>query len=1026
MNLQQSSPNFLLVTIIGIVCIGCTIENIENEAPDTSTPPAPPVSVEDTDGDGLSDDRERTIGTSVDLADTDGDGLSDGEEVTNGGFDPLIADLPNITIDIVDSPSIQINVTYETDTGKQTDFGATYERGTESSYSRSDSVATSETISSSTTISAEVSASVFPPGGTASVGTESSVANSSTKEFSTNTTSTSARSSRDEFSNFQSNTANETLTAEEGSLTATLQISNDSTLAYELSSVSVIAKKRSADGRSVLPIGTLTFATEQPEILSPGESIQSTITTDTPSLPVLKELMSNPSGLILTVGSYAIRELGEGGLDFALQNQDVASKTAQVVIDYGENLVDGDSPTETYMVATNVDRDPQTLETLGITMREVMENILNVEYETSDQNVLDENANPTGDMYRILSSVRGQASISSEEGFWYVFSNSTSLNDSATDFEDIVLMPRDRITMVFLADADGDGLYNREEYLLGTNFNEVDTDDDGLSDFDETRTGWTVFNGQTQYKVWSDPLNVDADGDLVSDLDERASNLDPDRRDTDGDGFNDRDDEDPNGGVSGVAFNLDFVGPGRDIRVTGGVEPASELQQVRIDWGDGQGEQVISNNLGNVNTERSYPAKGRYVITVTADRIVGNSVSKVYDLTLLDTLDQDIGGFSSWDGSLYQRRLRDINADGIADLTGFGPDGFWVAIGSDAGFLPATLVRPEFANDDQDPANPNADGITYEFKKYLLANVGGDATPDIVAFDAGGVLVAINDGNGGFDQPDFWTDQFGAANGVLPIAQVADINSDGLNDIVAFEAAGVRTAISFGINFSVQDSSIHTPQYGSNQGWTDNNVRTVADVNGDGYPDIVGFFQTDTMATLNDQSGGFNGQVRRVPAFADNSSYFVDRHPRMATDITGDDSGTADLVAFANQGAFAVRSRQDDFEQGGYALSSEFGYFDGWRVAEHPRYVMDINNDGFNDLIGFAPTAVKYALNTGSNGFFEAPKNWPNVESIFIDDWVGVLDARLVGDVNGDGIADLVGIDANSVTTEYGALIEAR
>jgi len=177
---------------------------------------------------------------------------------------------------------------------------------------------------------------------------------------------------------------------------------------------------------------------------------------------------------------------------------------------------------------------------------------------------------------------------------------------------------------------------------------------------------------------------------------------------------------------------------------------------------------------------------------------------------------------------------------------------------------------------------------------------------------------------------------------------------------------------------------------------------------------------------LNDQSGGFNGDVRSVPAFADNGKYFADRHPRMAIDITGEGSGTADLVAFANQGAFAVRSQQSDFEQGGYSLSSEFGYFDGWRLAEYPRYVLDINNDGFRDLIGFSPTAVKYALNTGSSGVFEAPKNWPNVESIFIDLWEGALDARLVGDVNGDGIADLVGIDADSVTTEYGALIEAR
>ncbi len=48
----------------------------------------------DYDGDGLSDKKELDIGTSLDKSDTDGDGLSDGEEVLGWGFitDPLTAD----------------------------------------------------------------------------------------------------------------------------------------------------------------------------------------------------------------------------------------------------------------------------------------------------------------------------------------------------------------------------------------------------------------------------------------------------------------------------------------------------------------------------------------------------------------------------------------------------------------------------------------------------------------------------------------------------------------------------------------------------------------------------------------------------------------------------------------------------------------------------------------------------------------------------------------------------------------------
>ncbi|WP_142714194.1 OmpA family protein [Fodinibius sediminis] len=46
----------------------------------------------DTDGDGLTDAREKTLGTDPNNADTDGDGLTDGDEVNEYDTDPLEAD----------------------------------------------------------------------------------------------------------------------------------------------------------------------------------------------------------------------------------------------------------------------------------------------------------------------------------------------------------------------------------------------------------------------------------------------------------------------------------------------------------------------------------------------------------------------------------------------------------------------------------------------------------------------------------------------------------------------------------------------------------------------------------------------------------------------------------------------------------------------------------------------------------------------------------------------------------------------
>lgn len=96
-------------------------------------------------------------------------------------------------------------------------------------------------------------------------------------------------------------------------------------------------------------------------------------------------------------------------------------------------------------------------------------------------------------------------------------------DDGLTDYEDVYITGTDPLKYdtddngINDADddSDGDSLSNKEEIELGTDPQNVDTDDDGLSDYDEIN------------KYNTDPLKADSDGDALKDGDEIEIGLDP-------------------------------------------------------------------------------------------------------------------------------------------------------------------------------------------------------------------------------------------------------------------------------------------------------------------------------------------------------------------------------------------------------------------------------------------------------------------------------------------------------------------
>ena len=91
-----------------------------------------------------------------------------------------------------------------------------------------------------------------------------------------------------------------------------------------------------------------------------------------------------------------------------------------------------------------------------------------------------------------------------------------------------------------------------------------------------------------------------------------------------------------------------------------------------------------------------------------------------------------------------------------------------------------------------------------------------------------------------------------------------------------------------------------------------------------------------------------------------------------------------------------------------------FGLNLGWTDDDtYPRFLVDVNGDGLADLVGFGSGGVRVALNTGAG--FATDQPW-SAEYGTNSGWTSstVYPRRLV-DVNGDGLPDVVGFGAGGI-----------
>ncbi|MEM7050991.1 MAG: FG-GAP-like repeat-containing protein [Acidobacteriota bacterium] len=319
-----------------------------------------------------------------------------------------------------------------------------------------------------------------------------------------------------------------------------------------------------------------------------------------------------------------------------------------------------------------------------------------------------------------------------------------------------------------------------------------------------------------------------------------------------------------------------------------------------------------------------------------------------------------------------------------------------------------------FENDGSWLSTEFVTGWDIETNPRYLSDVNGDGRLDIVGFRFD-TRVALAEENLRFAPASTWNDDFGTGWTAEMPREVADVNGDGRGDVVGFGLAGVQVAPSNGSRFdpSLWSSQAY-PHFGrdpSAGAWiADRNPRMLNDVNGDGLADIVGFHDR-TMVAL---STGTSFETPRVWNESDftGASWWVGRQQlRYLADVNGD--GLADIVGFGEDG-IKVGICQGNAE-GGFSLQPwsqnqtgypHFSLGQGWSAGQHPRYMADVNGDGLSDIVGFR-NGVQVAFSTG-DGFLD-PVTWNSDFSAESTVPWSRDDPRLVLDINGDGLDDVVG-----------------
>lgn len=287
----------------------------------------------------------------------------------------------------------------------------------------------------------------------------------------------------------------------------------------------------------------------------------------------------------------------------------------------------------------------------------------------------------------------------------------------------------------------------------------------------------------------------------------------------------------------------------------------------------------------------------------------------------------------------------------------------------------------------------------YDSYSVAIADVNGDGHPDLVVANLcentdcnnGSVSVLLGNGDGTFQAPL----SFSSGENAWAVA-VADVNGDGKPDLVvgtcSFGSEFCNVG-SVGVLLGNGDGTFQTvATYRSGGSYSASVV--IGDLNGDGFPDLV-VINGGVGVLLNNGDGTFRAAVTYGSgAFGPESVAIADVNGDRTPDLLVANCG-GDSVACGSGTVGVLLGNGDGTFRPPVGYSS--GAFAGMAIA-----VGDVNGDGHPDLAvagGSGPNGKVGVLLGNDDGTFRVPITYS---------FGNVPDSIAIADLNGDGRPDLV------------------